>query len=1018
MKYLKKFIRNSNARIPFSVIGIFLILGSSFSAVYVTYLEQEKTAEIFSTLDYHEVEQVLHYAEADIARELNYASMFAMKYIGDNPVYIPYLDNPVAVDYADNDGDGSVDISPINRKYPDNVVKFNINWAKNITRVKLNEYIDANFMNGRYRFKDYIINVKLADNSLVPISDFRDIGFNKIRMKLDRHGRMIREMISESHDSTGKAIYDAYWEASVDLNITLFDLSNNESYDFTISPTCIITCRFPLMMELSNTYERTINGQEGDLLSNKLGILVTLISEGYTEARALVQWGMGPGKIKNIVDNRWLQYITNVGLITEEFMIFNSVDPMGLIELALNCGDLAALSDSEKDDLSNDLIDGTEDVSFLENGLDDIRDDVVDRLEDEFSGDPNVDRDDIIDAIENPKGDIETIAQASVGNLSEDLLYKVNYIYYYHRTNKDGEIVDSSGNVIVNGVNRVIQAKDADFYNDHPYSYNDPTDNNYEFRLGDPGDDLSDPADDKVFDRIPDFNKINQNVLDEIEIKLGESYNGLYNTKATRSIKELGYEGGWDPSKHPEIISVSNGDWVSTSKKCIGSFISSGNKFPLGIYEETWEVSWKRTDIFTMCGDYDYTTKTCNLLVPTYFETHDKKQIHTIKFTVEISYPDDNVSNVFNKKTVFGSAPHKTFENDDNIEILRSEYVNEFVIIRDIVLNDHNKKGLINETFYQYGNDTVNYKVDWLKGINGCIVDALKNITDWIKSDDDVYGKISSDYEDYSTTSDMDKGRIALLNEFNNRSKGYKYLDYYMDNIDIYTSAGTKSVALMRDWFVELVRAALSESPADKAKDTINNELEKGSGIKMDDYETVQNDFGSVIDDIGGFGGIQFGLSMSLERESDNKFAGWSEEVAFAIDQTPNYFEPHDETDDEPWYFNVRNTCLLGPTGLPILPIPPIPWFATINAWEIGVDGCFENFTITDTLNEAHVNPLFGHGAQNYRRGKGIVIDFCSGEEIGENQRIKYDYWTMNFAVVPPAKLPIGDQDWNPVEID
>jgi hypothetical protein len=77
MKLRCGFFADERARIPFSVIGVFLIIGSTFTTVYVTKLEQEKSLELVSTLDMNEVEHILRYAEADIARILNYAGMYA-----------------------------------------------------------------------------------------------------------------------------------------------------------------------------------------------------------------------------------------------------------------------------------------------------------------------------------------------------------------------------------------------------------------------------------------------------------------------------------------------------------------------------------------------------------------------------------------------------------------------------------------------------------------------------------------------------------------------------------------------------------------------------------------------------------------------------------------------------------------------------------------------------------------------------------------------------------------------------
>ena len=75
MKSWTRFLADDWARIPFSVLGVFLILGSSVTTVYVTQLELQKASEITSTIDFNEVEHLIKYAEADMATALNIAGM-------------------------------------------------------------------------------------------------------------------------------------------------------------------------------------------------------------------------------------------------------------------------------------------------------------------------------------------------------------------------------------------------------------------------------------------------------------------------------------------------------------------------------------------------------------------------------------------------------------------------------------------------------------------------------------------------------------------------------------------------------------------------------------------------------------------------------------------------------------------------------------------------------------------------------------------------------------------------------
>jgi hypothetical protein len=1000
---IRHFLKNEKARIPFSVIGVFLILGSSFTTVYVTKLESDKSLEVVSTLDFNEIEQVLRYVEADIARSLGYAGMHALKTIGTNPVSTSEINNSVTMDYADFDSDGTADFSSIDIGDLDTAHQFNINWARNITRVKLNEYLETNFMNNRCRFLNYIVNVKPIVGSIA-VNGWRDISLNEIVMHLDRaipdslEGLMITEKNSN---------YATYYQASVDIEITLTDVSNGETRDFTLNPCCIITSRLPIMMGLTETFTKTINGVEDDLFGNKLCILVTLISEGYTEARALIQWSQGPTKIKNIVDNEWLKYVINAGLVTEEFMVFNSVDPISLFELARKVTDLTS-DDKTLMDQDGGFSFIIDDDMFDEKFVDGLYDD----LNQEFT------EDEIQDMIENPECEPTVNMIQSVQEIAEDLLYKVDYTYYYHRVNEQYGPVDRNGNPAPPGT-PVIKKQDAEGYKDKGYIYTDPDDSDYSFLLGKPGAD----TDDDVFDRVVHYDIINDDIKTEIETKIAESYDAYVSVDVTRNnYVDIDYESGWTPDYAHGDELVKTGDWVHDFSVCNGNCLQTGDTLPVSGYSEEWTVTFRRTDEFDICTDYDDDTNTCNESVT---EDHDFLQSHQVTFNIKPNYPGDDVDSVFNNKNnIFNMEhPHDTkTRNDDNLKVVLTEYPDFFITnVRDDVLQDYDKNNVDNK-IYQY-DDGANYQIKWLQKSSsdkGSIVEALEHIITLIIEDEDEYSQASNTLNgDSNTMDDMDAERQALLNIFLNLKDDYIHEELYHINKNIndeYISTGSKTVSNMCKWFIDQIQKNLEESPLDQIKNKINEKIGDENADKLQEYEEIQNgEYSNVMDDIKDIGngqGIQIGLAMNLERQGTG-YQNWDEQIAFAVDRYPDYFEfnkPKDE-DGKRYKFNVKNTCLFGPTGFPLLPIPPIPWFCTINLWIIDVDGSYEQFKLVDTLDETHADPLFGHDGQVMEKKYEPVYDWdCSGEIIGRNQQIPFKFWTMNFAIVPPNRLPIGDQ--------
>ncbi len=964
MILLKPLVKNTQARIPFSIIGVFLILGSSFTAVYITKLEQDTSHELASTLDITKAEQLLRYVEADIARMINYAGMHALKYVGEHPVTYSTLDNAVSKEYAD--GSECLEQNPHHIDSEVEAITFNMNWARNITRVKLNEYLDTNFMHNHCIQDGFALNINQG------IDEWQDIVFTEIPMELTRAVALDCMVTEADNWKDDHLLYPVYWEAAVDLTLVLTELSSDESWEFTIRPRTLITSRLPLLMALTYTYQDTLAGVEGDFFGNKLQILVTLISQIYTEARSLVQWASGPTKVKNIVDNTWLKYVVNAGVTAEQFLVFNSVDPLALIDLIVHAKDLAGDSDPIEDiQDKQDLLQSG--VSFLV----DAGEDVLKTL-----GKDGIDPDNASDMITNPQNytDTTTMTQAAIGNLSEDLLYDVEYIYYYH-----------NGTTVV--------TKDEEFYHTHGYDF---TSDGKHYVLGD--------LDHQVFDRVPKYDVINQEVIDQLETSLQEVYAGSCQTDVSRTMDNW-YEGGWFPGVHhgvPDKL-LSATDWIIRDCYNVSEDpLTADDVVSVDGHTEQWIVLWERAETWEICDNYNTTCSCCN---ESHTEHHTALQKHTLRFDVASSHPPADVADIFVEKEVFGADPHPDTHLDNNLAVIRSAYPAIFVSIRETVLESRSLEGRVDETSYHYG-DEQDYAVAWLQGIDGCVIEALNNITAFIKADDEIYGTISSQFQDYARIEDMNKGRIALLENFTARRSAYLLQDYYQ-TAGVYDSAGAKAVFVMRQWFVDRIQEALETSSTDEVTDEIAEHLGADGHEKLQGYDDMQEHYGDVLERLGS---IQFGLAMQLHREDSEEGLGWSEEIAVAVDQYPNYllFHPkiNESGGEEPWHFNAKNICLFGPTGLPLLPLGVIPWVVTINVWPIEVDGAYERFKLVDTLDETHANPLFGHSGQMYCRGTSPVEDkLCSGNILGFTTSISFDFWTLNIGIVPPSKLPLGDQN-------
>ncbi|KPQ44452.1 MAG: hypothetical protein MPEBLZ_00972 [Candidatus Methanoperedens nitroreducens] len=147
------------------------------------------------------------------------------------------------------------------------------------------------------------------------------------------------------------------------------------------------------------------------------------------------------------------------------------------------------------------------------------------------------------------------------------------------------------------------------------------------------------------------------------------------------------------------------------------------------------------------------------------------------------------------------------------------------------------------------------------------------------------------------------------------------------------------------------------------------------------------------------------------------KLQAWNESVTLLINQEPNFLDAEMPYGEEQLYtLKLRNINLLGGNGVHILPTLE-PWIATFNAWAIDVEGEFVKFEVQDIDNEVHPDPIFGHEAQVYVRERGTAKDSVTNSIIGENSRIKFNFTTGTFIVVPPGKIEgVGDKDWIVIE--
>lgn len=551
-----KFIGDKRGRIPFVALGVVLMIGSVITSGIITNLEKEYSKEISIPLEGESVKYLIKCAEADIGRALNYAFMQALEIIGENPVTKSNLDTyPAAREYADGDGDGYPEIAASSGGNDDRTIdtlaeaiEFNKNWARNIARVKLNNYLNANFRHNIYNNGRYAVNIKEE------IKDWRDIKIDELQMELERN---IPDFLEELVTGYSNPIYSTYWKASVELSIEITDLSSSESWEMIINPSTLITSRTPFLFEIAKTYEEAITG---GILDNALQSMVTIISEIYTEARSLLQYA-GTFDIQNIVHNLWLQYVTNAANTAIEYIIFNSVDPMTLVTLVLHAKDLTATKSPTQEEIQQILQQG---ASFL-----------IDASKDVLNTLKESERENAEAIINSPPIEDRHVVNLSIASIAEDILYNVTYTYYYHNQN---------GNILLENKFKGYRHKDKEDYvlGNHKR---------------------------KAFNRYLDKDKINQSVIEEIEKEIKGVYSVGFRTMVDRSLESSGYEHNWSPGLHDELVKTEK--WEKIKQECMDKELKEDEIIPFLPYEETWDVEWQREEKWEICDEWNATANKC-----------------------------------------------------------------------------------------------------------------------------------------------------------------------------------------------------------------------------------------------------------------------------------------------------------------------------------------------------------------------------------------------------------------------
>ncbi|MDQ1251755.1 MAG: hypothetical protein QG646_866, partial [Euryarchaeota archaeon] len=379
------FIGDSDAYIPYSVIGIFIVLAATFTSVYLLKMDSEVAETIYTTEKIDPRQTAINVAASDLARCLNYAGMGALEWQGENPVIIPE-NSPV--ERVSDDGFMAIpknqnlengDTLQVSINLPSDIwgkiesiwknkdIKLIVKDSKG-QEIKNQNYGQATSFFQQVSFDEDIIipdtaapgyssielfygdELKASDWFIIGVSPIKEItadSFNKL-LSVNYQGnthtfmeyainvepdikpeqikiKKVQGTLQREINPTDKN-YTIYYVFEIPvLNYTIVDLESGEKFNRSIKVSTLITSREPLLEDLVREYEAALGNSSGlDSTSN--------LVLGATNLRTFIygpwqRYAHGP---LNILTNPALSSSVNGATLYTQKKVFDSVDPLAL----------------------------------------------------------------------------------------------------------------------------------------------------------------------------------------------------------------------------------------------------------------------------------------------------------------------------------------------------------------------------------------------------------------------------------------------------------------------------------------------------------------------------------------------------------------------------------------------------------------------------------------------------------------------------------------------------------------
>lgn len=897
---LKPILSNIDARIPFSIIGIFILLGSTTTAVFLSSVGNEH-AEVIIDSKESTIELLLISATTDISSLLSNAGLQATKIIGHKPVVISNIKGMAA--------------SEVNRMR-----------CKQIISDNLNEYLLLNYHSNAFNDGRYALNIQKNSYLNFPLTA-NDIDLTTISMNVKR------PLDLAFFGPQNTCNHEVYWKVSVNLPIQIRNItrvSNKLLINDTLPISTLIPSRLPLLEQLVYEFNNTINGL------NPLWNLFTLTSNSYALARGYKHYRSGSPS--NVVDNRHLTPLVNGCLLFQEGLLFGSIDPKAIISVV----------SKSKNSFSNQEIIASEALTTYTSDHFSIP------LEDFTRVCTNIDA-------QSPVN--ETIDYCPHINLTEiaeqPLLNKTMLTLLF---------LDKNNNQNIKTIDSPTSEKLFALISEQHKQGN-------------------------TFLRINTaYHEENKTTKHTIQSIISQIYSANFSTEIQRDFQPTiiyGDHAGFPIDNGSEAWEISEITYKYQTNKPV-----KGSIAPFScLYSEVYDITWSRKHYWSKKTTIEYQNDTRTLWQT--FTSIDTKVEQNVSFSI--------IVNTY--------ASIKDNENDIHD-----------VFYYNISLNDNNLKDTLetyNRTVFQRNLSSL------FRQSTGIYLqkEILGNMPSWVYPEayaalNELLEKISNIHQNNSLSSSRYPDPTELLYEvFNDLQKQYQDLrSDLLDESSYYTmnrfsSTGKKAVFSVSNWYVSYIDQLLNETFS-KMISLVNEQLSTAlttyTNVSLDQmHETMDRSFQESIGNQ-----LSFSIGVPLYLSSKNVQNGWNETITLAIRQIPSYLDPYKECEYEgkkEYFLGVKNICLLGSTGFPLLPLTPTtPWVATMNLWLIQIRGSIAEFTVLDVNNEGQPHSLFGHESQTYTR-KYEAIRSTSDQLLGLNTRITISLDSIACSIVPAGGCMVGD---------